>query len=85
MLDALFGANLNQDFSAMALKALATYAIATPWIPQDTTTISLYGAYADGSDASPAPRPASGQNTDGRGDLKQGLLSLGVSGDGGLP
>ena len=88
MLDALLSAKLNQVFSAIALKALETYAIATPWIHQDTTTISLYGAYDDGSAASAAstaPRPAYGHNKDGRGDLKQVLLSLGVSGDGGLP
>lgn len=85
ILDALFAANLNQVFSALALKTLETYAIATPWMHQDTTTISLYGAYADVSDARDAPRPAYGHNKDGRGDLKQVLLSLGVSGDGGLP
>ena len=85
ILNALFGAKLNQVFSAIALKALETYAIATPWIHQDTTTISLYGAYDDGSAASTAPRPAYGHNKDGRGDLKQVLLSLGVSSDGGLP
>ena len=85
ILDALFGANLNQVFSALALKALETYAIATPWIHQDTTTISLYGAYQDVSNARHAPRPAYGHPKDGRGDLKQVLWSLGVSGDGGLP
>jgi transposase len=85
ILDVLFDANLNQVFSPIALKALETYAISTPWMHQDTTTISLYGAYADVSDASQAPRPAYGHNKDGRGDLKQVLLSLGVSGDGGLP
>lgn len=85
ILEALFHANLHQVFSAMALKALETYAISTPWIHQDTTTISLYGAYADVSSANNAPRPAYGHNKDGRGDLKQVLLSLGVSGDGGVP
>jgi transposase len=85
ILDALFGANLHQVLSAMALKALETYAISPPWMHQDTTTISLYGAYADGSEACDAPRPASGHNKDGRGDLTQVLLSLGGSGDGGLP
>jgi transposase len=85
ILDGLFAANLNQVFSTMALKALETYAISTSWLHQDTTTISLYGAYAEVSDASNAPRPAYGHNKDGRGDLKQVLLSLGVSGDGGLP
>lgn len=99
ILDALFAANLNQVFGAIALQALAVYAIPTPWLHQDTTTVVLYGAYAGaaaGSEetsgepaAAPAqpvaPRPAHGHSTDGRPDLKQVLLSLGVSGDGGLP
>jgi hypothetical protein len=41
----LFEANLNQVFGALALKALEVYAIPTPWLHQDTTTIVLYGAY----------------------------------------
>jgi transposase len=85
VLDALFAANLNAVFGAIALKALETYAITTPWIHHDTTTISLYGAYQDERDSSNGPRPAYGHNKDGRGDLKQVVLSLSVSGDGGLP
>jgi transposase len=85
ILDALFAANLNQVFSAMALKALEVYAIPTPWLHQDTTTIALYGAYADEPKTVGAPRPAYGHSKDGRDDLKQVLLSLGVSGDGRLP
>jgi transposase len=95
ILDALFAANLNQVFSALALKALEVYAIPTPWIHPDTTTIALYGAYkgdeepreqeAQGLEVPVAPRPAYGHSKDGRNDLKQVLLSLGVSGDGGLP
>jgi hypothetical protein len=41
LLDALFAANLNKVFSALALRALAVYAIPTPWLHQDTTTIAL--------------------------------------------
>ncbi len=85
ILDALFAANLNQVFGALALQALETYAICTPWIHQDTTTISLYGAYDDEAPEPGAPLPAYGHNKDGREDLKQVLLSLGVSSDGGLP
>lgn len=85
ILDALFAANLNGVFSAVALKALEVYTIATPWLHQDTTTIVLYGAYKDEPQTPEAPRPAYGHSKDGRGDLKQVLLSLGVSGDGGLP
>jgi transposase len=85
ILDALFAANLNKVFSAVALKALEVYAIPTPWLHQDTTTIALYGAYEDAPKMPRAPRPAYGHSKDGRDDLKQVLLSLGVGGDGGLP
>jgi transposase len=85
ILDALFAANLNRVFSTVALKALAVYAIPTPWLHQDTTTIALYGAYEDAPQTPGAPRPAYGHSKDGRDDLNQVLLSLGVSGDGGLP
>ena len=85
ILDALFGANLNRVLSALALKALEVYSIPTPWLHQDTTTIVLYGAYEDEPKTLGAPRPAYGHSKDGRDDLKQVLLSLGVSGDGGIP
>lgn len=84
-LDALFAANLGEVFSAIALRTLETYQVQTPWLHQDTTTIGLYGAYEErGADAQ-GPRPTYGYSKDGRDDLKQVLLSLGVSGDGGLP
>src|SRR5215467_11371886 len=85
ILDALFAANLTKVFSAVALKALEVYAIPTPWLHQDTTTLVLYGAYEGEPKTPGAPRPAYGHSKDGRADLKQVLLSLGVSGDGGLP
>ena len=47
--------------------------------------MALSGAYEDEPSSPGAPRPAYGHSKDGRGDLKQVLLSLGVSGDGGLP
>src|SRR4030095_14295628 len=46
-LDALFAANLNRVFGAIALNALEVYALAPPWLQQDTTTITLYGAYEE--------------------------------------
>ena len=82
---ALCAAHLNKVLSAIALKALAVYAIPTPWLHQDTTTIALYGAYEDEPKIPWAPRPADGHSKDGRDDLKQVLLRLGVSGDGGIP
>src|SRR5215813_6702608 len=95
ILDALFAANLNRVLSALALQALAIYALPTLWIHHDTTTITLYGAYeglshptileADAEAVLVAPRPARGYNKDGHPELKQVVLRLGVSGDGGLP
>ncbi|MBA0089138.1 MAG: IS1634 family transposase [Acidobacteria bacterium Pan2503] len=85
ILEALFAANLNKVYGAIALKALEVYALPTPWLHQDTTTIALYGAYADEPKSPEAPHPAYGHSKDGRDDLKQVLLSLGVSGDGGIP
>src|SRR5262244_3784410 len=85
ILEALFAANLTKVYSAIVLKALAVYAIPTPWLHQDTTTIALYGAYEDDPKTAGAPRPAYGHSKDGRDDRKQVLLSLGGSGDGGIP
>src|SRR5262247_565448 len=85
MLEALFAAQLNRVFGAIALNALEVYALSTPWLHQATTTITLYGAYEE--EARPVagllpPRPAYGHSTDGHDDLKQVLLSLGVSREG---
>jgi transposase len=85
ILDALFAANLNRVFGAITLNALEVYAIPTPWLHQDTTTITLYGAYEEEphrSDGPVPPRPAYGHSKDGHNDLKQVLLSLGVSSEG---
>ena len=57
ILDALFAANLNRVFGAIALQALEVYAISTPWLHQDTTTIALYGAYEDEPKRPEAPHP----------------------------
>jgi transposase len=84
-LDALYDANLHTIFSAIALRTLDLYQVDTPWLHQDTTTISFYGAYDEDEGDHKGPRPTYGYSKDGRGDLKQVLLSLGVSGDGGIP
>src|SRR5438874_10692042 len=85
ILDALFAAHLNRVFGAIALHALEVYALSTPWLHQDTTTITLYGAYEEEAHLGKGPvppRPAYGHSKDGHDDLKQVLLSLGVSSDG---
>jgi transposase len=85
ILDALFATHLNRVFGAIALNALEVYALSTPWLHQDTTTITLYGAYEEEAPLGKGPvppRPAYGHSKDGHADLKQVLLSLGVSSDG---
>jgi hypothetical protein len=41
ILDTLFAAHLKRVFGAIALKALEVDALSTPWLHQDTTTITL--------------------------------------------
>jgi transposase len=87
ILEALFAAQLNRVFGAIALNALEVYTLSTPWLHQDTTTIRLDGAYEEAIRPVAGlvpPRPAYGHSKDGRDDLKQVLLSLGVS-SAGLP
>jgi hypothetical protein len=48
----------HHALSVVALKALEVYAILTPWLHQDTTTIALYGAYEDEPTADPWSAPA---------------------------
>jgi transposase len=71
LLDALFAANLNTVYSAVALQALEVYAISTPWLHYDTTTITLYSAYEDEPQSPEAPYPAYGHSKDGRDDLNR--------------
>jgi hypothetical protein len=92
LLEARLSAHLHRGFGAVALNALEVYALPTPWLHQDPTTITRDGASEAGAQTrtphsqSPEcpvpPRPASGQSNEGQDDLKQGLLSLGVSRDG---
>ena len=85
ILDGLFAAHLHRLVGAIALHALEVYALSTPWLHQDTTTITLYGAYEEKPHrgAGPvAPRPAYGHSNDGHDELKHVLLRLGVSREG---
>lgn len=99
ILDAWFAATLHKVCSALALPALAIYALPTLWMQQDTTTMTLYGAYeglaqpmrlkadaeTDKEAAPGAPRPAPGYHKEGPPARKQVLLRLGGSGAGGRP
>lgn len=43
-LDTWLAAQRHRVCGALALTALAVAALAPPWLPQDTTPLSLYGA-----------------------------------------
>ena len=60
ILDALFAANLNKVFSAIALKALEVYAIPTPWLYADRlrARVVLAGIAAPAGRAGRKPAPA---------------------------
>ena len=85
ILDALFAANLNRVFGAIALNALEVYAIPTPGSIRTRRRSRSMGPMrrrpSPRSRAGP-PAPAYGHSKDGHDDLKQVLLSLGVSSDG---
>ena len=81
----LFAANRNRVCGAGALNAWTVSSLPTPWLPQATTTITLYGTYDEAPPlrAGPVPpRPASGHSTDGHDDLTQVLLRLAVRSEG---
>jgi Domain of unknown function (DUF4277) len=58
LLAARLAANRKQVLRTVARKALEGYAMATPWLPQATTTMALEGAYADAPKTLGAPRSA---------------------------
>jgi hypothetical protein len=69
ILDELFAVNLNRVFGAIALNALEVYAIPTPWLHQDTTTITLLGLMKS------SPTGAKGQS---RLVLPMGTAKMGI-------
>src|SRR5947199_4366839 len=78
----LFSTNLSNTSPSMEASFLAK--LKKPHRTQNRPTFTPL-AYADEPQTPGAPRPAYGHSKDGRDDLKQVLLSLGVSGDGGVP
>ena len=86
ILDALFAANLNRVFGAIALNALGVCPLGPRGCIGIPTTITCKEPEAEArpGEGPVPPRPAYGHSKDGHNDLKQTLLSLGVS-DEGLP
>ncbi|MGH8917055.1 MAG: IS1634 family transposase, partial [Actinomycetes bacterium] len=88
-LESLFLADRASLLTALGLRAIAAYGIDCSELHNDSTSITLYGAYrgpagASGGGAAP-PRPARGHSKDHRPELKQLVEILTVSADGAVP
>jgi transposase len=87
-LDHLQRADRASLLTALVLQAVRAFAIELQELHQDTTTVTLSGAYADQAPAEQTDRPPRitfGYNKDHRPDLKQLLYSITITADGAVP
>ena len=90
-MDKLYQFGLTKIFLLIALSALKKYGVEHKYSHLDSTSISLQGDYLlseRGRDENLEPRPIQivrGHSKDKRPDLKQFLINLIASGDGGVP
>ncbi|MBE9048744.1 IS1634 family transposase [Pleurocapsales cyanobacterium LEGE 10410] len=91
VMDKLYQFGLTKIFLLIALKALKEYGIEHKYSHLDSTSISLQGDYAvpemkKSENLEPTPiKIVHGYSKDKRPDLKQFLINLIASGDGGIP
>ena len=89
VLDKLYEADLSQTFVNVALRAAQRFDVSTESVHLDATSFHLHGEYAQGDDqeeGEPAGiRITQGYSRDHRPDLKQFVVDLMESGDGGIP
>ncbi len=88
-LDQLFFSDRASLLTALSLCAIDAFGIALEELHDDSTSLVLYGAYADATGEARAgispPRPARGFSKDRRPDLKQLVWILTISADGAVP
>ena len=88
-LDALFDADRASLLTAVMLAAISEFDIDTTQLHNDSTSISVHGAYRDGDGtprrAKATPVITQGHSKDHRPDLKQLVWILTVSADGAVP
>jgi transposase len=87
-LDHLRRADRASLLTALVLRAVRAFAIDLTELHQDTTTVTLSGAYADQPPAEHGDRPPRvtfGYNKDHRPDLKQLLYGITITADGAVP
>jgi len=88
-LDQLFDCDRVSLLTELVLRAISEFHVECSQLHNDSTSITLHGAYeqADGRERAGKPTAAAarGHNKEGRGDLKQLVLILTVSADGAVP
>jgi transposase len=88
-LEALFDADRASLLTAVVLRAISEFSIDTDQLHNDSTSISVHGAYRDAvgtpRGGKPTPVITSGHSKDHRPDLKQLVWILTVSADGAVP
>lgn len=82
-LDRLFKSDRATLLTAVVLEAIDAYELDTSRVHNDSTTVKLYGEYADSHAG--AATPKRGHSKDHRPDLKQLLFNLSVLGDEAIP
>ena len=88
-LEALFDADRASLLTGVVLAAISEFGIDTSQLHNDSTSISVHGAYSDAVGTArggkPTPRITFGHSKDHRPDLKQLVWILTVSADGAVP
>jgi len=88
-LDQLFDADRASLLTELAVGAIDEFGIDCSQLHNDSTSITLHGAYAQADGRAragkPTPKAALGHSKDHRPDLKQLMLTLTVSADGAVP
>ena len=88
-LDELFLADRASLLTALSLRVIRRFSVDVSELHNDSTSITLYGAYRDATGTPRAgvrpPVPERGFSKDHRGDLKQLVEILTVSADGAIP
>lgn len=82
VLDAIWDANPQKVFAAVAMAAIRVHSLETDEVHFDTTSKSFYGAYENQSEGGGVPQIARGYPKDHRPDLLQIILAAGTSKDG---
>jgi transposase len=84
VLDKLFEAELTKVFVGVAMRAAARFGISANSVHLDATSLHVHGEYAEGEGEPAAIRLTHGYSRDHRPDLKQFVVDLMCTGEGGI-